>query len=947
MRSLRVPSRLRCWCAIVALGTLALSLPPFLLAAGDEPLPRDPQNTYGQLENGLRYILRRNTNPPGRVALYLHVAAGALHETDRQNGLAHFLEHMAFNGSAHYPPGTLIPFLNKLGMSFGAHSNAHTTHHETVYKLFMPESSDASLDTALTILADYSFGLELSEVEIDKERKVILEESRAHQRAERRIRDQLEPLFYPGSQYAEHDVIGIEEQIATFPRSEFVDYWNTWYRPERMTLIVVGDVDLGKAAEKIRAGFDSCKARAKERPFEGTGVTAIGEPRAFIVTDREIPAAQIQLTALLPGRAPMRTCEDYYKNEVENMGTWLLTRRLQDRRQRGEADYLGAFCQVGSVYHDLIEPSVMARGEPDKWRTMLTQLISEIDRAVEHGFTERELDLAKKEWISNAERALETEPTWEARAVIDTIASFVGLDHPLLSAGQSLDLVRKVVARVTLADMQQIFSRNFQGPAYTYSVILPESMAKRPSEADVLAAANETWIGKTEAASAKQSDVALLEKLPEPGAVASRSTDAETGVTTVTFENGAILHHRRMDYQKNEVLVQVTLPGGALEENAENRGVSEVASLVNATSRLSSTQIRDLMTGKKIGIGGRVGLDEVSVALSGSPADLDHGLQVAYAMLTDGKVEATQFERWREQKLLAIEREKSDPGEQLQHAVSRVFRGGDVRFAPLGAEQVQKLTLDAGQAWARRYTGLSPVEVAVVGDISLEDALTSCARYLGSLPKAKRDFRALDPLRKVQRPSGPYVGKVEVDTITDKAFVLAGYAGCNERDVVDRRVLSLVATILTERMRSPIREDQQLVYSIRCTNQYSTEVPGLGQLMAIAPTGPDNAERLADEIIKIMQEFAANGPTDAEIEIARKQVLTTLEESLKEPAYWLTLLHDMTYRGRTLEEIKQLPGVFATFTKEQVHEVAKKYIRDDRMLRFIAVPKAAAEKPRE
>ena len=213
------------------------------------PLPKDPNNHCGTFDNGFSYIVRPNTNPPGRVALYLNIKSGALNETDAQNGLAHFLEHMSFNGSRHFAPGELIPYMNKLGMQFGADSNAHTNYQETVYKLFMPDVKDETIDKALTIMSDFAGGLLLPPKEIDNERKVILEEARSRKSAGERIQKEWMRKVFSGTRLAIHDVIGDEKQIEKFPKEEFVDYWNTWYRPENMTLIVVGDA----APEKIEA----------------------------------------------------------------------------------------------------------------------------------------------------------------------------------------------------------------------------------------------------------------------------------------------------------------------------------------------------------------------------------------------------------------------------------------------------------------------------------------------------------------------------------------------------------------------------------------------------------------------------------------------------------------------------------------------------------------------
>src|SRR5688572_20806523 len=273
------------------LTALLLTAAPVALA--EDKLPRDPNNVYGQFDNGMQYIVRKNANPPGKVALYLHIKTGALNETAKQNGLAHFLEHMAFNGSKHFKPGELIPLLNKLGMQFGADTNAHTSYDETVYKLTMPDTKPETLDTALTIFFDYAGGLLLGEEEIDNERGVILEELRARKSVEQRLQKRGNEELFAGTRLAVHDVIGDEELIRQFPRSEFVDYWDAWYRPSNMTLIVVGDVNPDEIIAKSKEKLGTLAPRGEGREPLKAGLKPFTEPRVLIFTDPEQVAGEV------------------------------------------------------------------------------------------------------------------------------------------------------------------------------------------------------------------------------------------------------------------------------------------------------------------------------------------------------------------------------------------------------------------------------------------------------------------------------------------------------------------------------------------------------------------------------------------------------------------------------------------------------------------------------
>ena len=483
-------NRMKWW--LIAFCALAVTAVPVL---ADTPLPKDPGNVYGQFDNGFSYIVRKHSNPPKRVALYLHIKSGCLNESETQNGIAHFIEHMAFNGSKHFAPGELIPFLNKLGMEFGHHTNAHTTYHETVFKLFMPDAEEATIEKGMTVLADFGYGLLLTPEEIEKERGVILEEARSDKSASERIQKAMMKSVFEGSRIAVHDVIGDEKQIAKFQKSDFDDYWNTWYRPENMTLIAVGDVDPEKIVAAAKKYFGDIKPRAEVRKPLASEIKPMDKARAFVLTDPEQVMGEVQMLAVKPGRPAMKTYSDYRLNEVENIGTWILSRRLQDMVDKGKASFRQGAANVGSMLHDAIMPEASATGEPQDWNKMLEQVIVEVNRAIEHGFTEKELTLAKQAFLSQAERAVEREPTADARNFISRFSAAVGQDEPILSAPQRLELMKKILDDATLAEVQKVFVDHFKTKGFTYVLVMPEKKEglKLPSPEDVIAAAAEAW----------------------------------------------------------------------------------------------------------------------------------------------------------------------------------------------------------------------------------------------------------------------------------------------------------------------------------------------------------------------------------------------------------------------------------------------------------------------
>jgi zinc protease len=460
----------------------------------------------------------------------------------------------------------------------------------------------------------------------------------------------------------------------------------------------------------------------------------------------------------------------------------------------------------------------------------------------------------------------------------------------------------------------------------------------------VLAAADAAWAVKTSAPVEATQNQSILAAEPAPGQVASEESDADLGLTTVTFSNGVVLHHKYSDYRKDQVMVQIILPGGILEETEANRGISAAASLIlsrPATSRFTSTQIQDLLTGRNLSFNGEIGLDTLMIGISASPTDLPLGMQLTYAMLTDPVLEVPALEDWKKREHQAIAARPTLAEAQLSEAMGKTLYGGDIRMLPLTDGFVDRQDVKSATEWYRHISDHAAIEVAIVGDIQKADAVALVAKYLGSLPKRAEGFDALDGLRTIKRAGGPFALNVELKSETPKALVTAGFIGCDERNPL-RRPLGLASLILSDQMIQQIRIRDQLVYSIRCQSTPARSIPGTGTLAASAPTDPKNAEKLAEAVTDIIKKFAADGPTPDELVTAKKQIANQLVSQMPEPEFWVTLFGDMNYRGRPVKEIKELPGIFQTFTADQLRDAVRTCVEDDRSIRVEVIPQEGA-----
>lgn len=913
-------------------------------ALGAQPLETRDDIVVGTLDNGLSYIVKQHANPPGRSAMYLHISSGSLNETESTRGLSHFLEHMAFNGSENFPPGELIPFFESIGLTFGRHQNAFTSFDQTTYILELPDADATTLDKAMLFFSDVAFGLSLLPDQIDEERGVILEEKRTRLGPQQRVQDKFFELLAPGSTFGERLPIGTEEALLAVQQDDFRAYVDSWYVPSNMTLIVVADADANMIVEKIHEKFG--RGELVDRPEDlGVNLTPYSEMRAVVITDDELRDAQVQIINIREPSSPVTTVERLRESLVEDLASSVFNRRLTRKVNEGEMEMLGGGAFAADLFNALRLSIVTAGGMPDAWKGMLNETARELRRARLHGFTSREIDDARKSLIAQAERAAESEGTLPARALLGRFNNAVASGETITSAAQDLELVRELVPSITDDEVSERFLSLYDDEKVTVFLTLPTS-ADVPTEEELLALSREAFAVTPEAESDTERPTELMASAPAPGKVTELARHEATDVWSAWLDNGVRVHVREMDYRKDTATITITLAGGKILENAATKGVTDVAALAlgrPATRSLTSTNIRDLMTGKKANVGGYAGSDTLQLTVSGNPADFEPALQLAHLLLTEPVIEQAALDQWRDGQKQAIEQRKTVPQGRLQELLPETISPeGEVRMLPLTIADVERVTLEEAQNWLDFTVQHAPIEVSVVGDIDREVAMNLVATYLGSLPPRDRiSDSTLDEHRTVNRPTGPLEASEQMPTQTEVAIAIAGSFGPDGDNIRDVRLVNLATQILSTRMVKRIREEQQLVYSIRAISQPSTAYPGMGMIFAAGPCKPGNEAKLAGEIQNMFAEFAKEGPSNEEVEVARGQIFNTLDEQLKEPGYWTGVLSDITYRGVSLDEVASVEQDYAQFTAEEVQSAFARYFAPGNTISVTVAPASA------
>jgi len=941
-------------CRRITLATLAVLI--FASSLRAELLPSDPALVTGQLDNGLKYIVRKHSNPVGKAVMWIHFDTGSLNETDRQRGIAHFLEHMAFNGSTNFAPGALVPFFQSLGMQFGRDQNAFTSFDQTVYQLSLPDVKPETLDKGMTFFSDVVSGLTLSPGEIDNERGIIQEERRRRLSGRQRVGEIVLERSTPGSLFGKRSPIGTEETIQTMTPADFQDYYGKWYGPGNSTVMVVADAEPDVIIAQIKDKFGALPAKAVA-PSQEIGVKPYDKSFAIVATDPEIKSEEVQITRIDLPRPPVTTEAQYRDDLVGTIGQMAWNERLSDKVAAGDTSYSSARVSAGTDAGVIYNVDLSARAKPGKWKEALAEAAMELQRGRAFGFSQRDIDDVKKQLISSAEWAVQTDATASAQALISRVNSNVADGEPTLSPKQRLELLQKLVPTISREEVSKRFADEFNFTTAAFVAILPSS-SSTPSESDLL----ELGVKALAVTPTQEAEVArateLMSQLPKAGAVAEGAAHEASKVWSGWLSNNVRVHYRFMDDEKDQASIAVSLIGAELLENADNRGITTAAQLAwgrAATKSLTSTDIRELMNGKKIVVrggggggpgGGRRGgggggvRDSINLTVAGSPQDFEIGMQLAYLLLTEPKIEQASFLQFQSMTKQFLQEALINPMMAGARAAAQLpYPDDEPRAKPLTAENIDKLTLDAAQAWLEKLIAESPIEVTIVGDLPQERALELAAKYLGALPSRPRVSKdTFADARKLIRPKGPRLVEKVIETPTKQAFVASSFYGADETNRDESRALSMAARILTMRMTTQVREEAQLVYSISASSRPASTFSGFGVFGAAAPTEPGKADALAAKLASMYEAFAKDGPTDEELAIAQKQIANQFKEQLKEPGYWAGALNQFTFRNGDLDAVVAGPEAYQKMTAKAVHDTFAKYYSKENSIVVVIKP---------
>lgn len=900
----------------------------------------DPSVLFGTLDNGFRYVIMPNREPLDRVGMYLDVQAGSLQENDNQRGLAHYLEHMLFNGTVHYPPGTLVEFFQSIGMGFGADTNAHTSYNETVYKLLLPRGDQQTLDKGLEVMADYARGALLLEQEVDRERGIILAEKRARDSAESRVYKEKMRFAFAGTRVAERDVIGTEKSLQKADAKLLREYYDTWYRPENMILVVVGDVKPKMVQAMVEQRFSSLRAASIPLSCPEMGLLPDTGVASFYKYEPDLGATDVTIESLWNASPVVDTRDEELHQIREYIAGTVFDNRLQHLVSMEKSPMTKAHLYAGRFLQRYKYTSLTAKCSAENWQKSLEFLEQTLRQALSQGFTEAELIRARKQVLTMLTKEARAAKGRTSDTIADTLISSLNRNVVFLSPGQELSLYGEVVRQVSLSEINDAFRSLWHERRLIEVVGAADIRQSVPSPEDVVLGVYNR-ASQAEITPWQQEDAVhfpYLKPFATPARVTKYVQFHKIGINRYVFDNGVILNLKKTLFKPNEIAVTVSLGNGRLSEPEPGLALlSEMVVNESGVGRLTKEQLESALAASSSRVQFRVGEESFLFSGKGLRGESELLFQLLATHIKDPAFRLQALKRSREKLNQMYKQLESSVEGMMGLEGERFLAGGNSRYGLPPYSSLERLTLDQVKNWLAPVLQDQGLEISVVGDVNPEKVVQLVSRYFAG---SAREGWGAEHGSQIEFPAGKVLD-LSVPTASAKALLVVGWPTDDFWDISRTRRLNVLATVLDDRLRKQIREELGATYSPYVYNRSSRVDPGFGVLRAQMIVAPEQAEMLVKKLKQAGKELALGGVSEEELERALEPVITSIKDMVRTNQYWLQSVLVLSSRHpRQLEWPLTIEKDFAAVTARELSDLAAKYLQPEAAAEVILHPDA-------
>lgn len=907
--------------------------------ADSDIVPVDPLITIGTLPNGLRYYVRPNGTPRGRAELRLVVKTGSVLEDDDQRGLAHFVEHMAFNGSKNFPGDAIATFMQRIGMRFGAHVNAHTSFDETVYELQVPSTDPGIIDTALLMMEDWAHGVTFPPDEIDKERGVILEEWRLGLGAESRMQDAVMPVLLRGSRYAERAPIGLPDIIRTAPYARLRQFYADWYRPDLMAVIAVGDFDRAEMEAKIKARFGPIPAPVSPRPR--TAFTVPDQPgtQYVVATDREARATTVALIGKMPAR-DQRTVGVYRQQMVERLFAGMLNDRLDEIARTPGAPFQIARASRGLFVRTMEATTMQALVADGGAERGLAALAAEAERVARFGFTPTELARQKVSSQRYLQQALAEKDTSPSAPLAAEFIRNVMNDEPLPGIVAEQRLAQQLMPGITLEEVNRLAASWLPDRNRVVVVNAPERAgAAVPTQASLASALASVGVRALTAYVDRVNTAPLLDPLPTPGRVASTTSNAALGLTEWRLSNGVRVVLKPTTFKADEILFRALSPGGtSLASDADYVAALTAEDVVEegGLGRLSLTDLDKALSTKNVAV--RADIDSNQEGLTGGAArgDLETMFQLIHLRFTAPRADATAFGVLTTNLKRMLANQEAEPDAVFDRTVAAALTGDHPRARPLTPAMVDQMNLERSLAFYKdRFADASDFTFVFVGSFDLATMQPLVERYLASLPSLGRHESPRDV---GIRPPATVIKREVRKGVEPKSQVRLVFSGPFENTEANRLLINTMGATLSGNLHRTLREDEGGTYGVSVQPTFGFQPVQEYRISIEFGCDPARADALVADTWRVISAFKDSGPSRGQIADGRLAASRELETNLQQNGYWLSRMSQALSRNEDVATAIDPRRLYDGLTVEAVRDAARKYLDETRYVQVILRP---------
>lgn len=918
----------------------------FLQAQEMQPLPIDPKVRYGKLDNGLTYYIRHNELPENRADFYIAQNVGSVLEEDNQAGLAHFLEHMAFNGTKNFPKNGIDKYLQSVGMRMGENLNAYTSFDETVYTIInAPVDKPHVVDSCLLILHDWSNSLALTDSMIEKERGIIREEWRTRRDASQRLLEKQLQQMFPGNKYANRIPIGSIDVINNFKPEELRAYYKKWYRPDLQAIIVVGDVDVDTVEKTIKTMFSDIPAPVNPAKREYVSVADNDEPIVSIATDKEASSTIIYIYHKYdPMPAQLRsTAAGLITDYISAVCSQILNERLEALLHQANPPFVYAEAYDGDFMvartKDAFTIAAIAKeGEID---STMTALVREMERARQFGFTVSEYERAKINILKQYESAFNERDKQKNSSYTKEYVNHFTEGGYIPGIETEYTLINQIAPNITVEQVNQYLSQVIGEKNIVLALSGPEKEGVvYPTESELLEMFNKARSQKVEPYKEEVNNDPLIPELPAPGKIVKEEHDGLFDATVLTLSNGVRVVLKPTEYKKDEIQMTATSPGGSFMvgiDDAKNMKVFNSVIGLGGLGNFSAIDLSKKLAGKKVSCSASLGVDNESLNGYASPDDVKTLFELIYLAMTSPRTDNDAYASFENRMKAQLENAKLDPSTALNDTISKVVYNNHPRAVSLEAEDFDKISYQRIlDIYKERYGDASDFTFTFVGNLNVDSIRPYIEQYLATLPANGRvDKPSPDALPKIMK--GKLENHFSREMQTPKSSVFQLYSGKSEYNLKNLLTASLLSQILDLVYTETIREAEGGSYGVYAGVSLSDFPKGQTTLQVFFDTDPEKWENMVRIVDEEIQRIATEGPKSEHLTKSRDNMLKRHNERLQENSYWLNVIDSYYFRG--MDAYTNYKETLESITADDIKKFMSDFISQGNCVEVVMGPK--------